>query len=149
MARIISTKNSLNNQRLVDNIRQNRIQEVEQKQSPFEIQLKISHVKSELDQLLDDIDKQGRELVKSMNLKDLKKYRELISTYIKKATGEMYSLKIQNGDYYNPHKEYITVEKIDEELEKITANLMSDESDNLFVLDKINYIKGMLLNIAI
>lgn len=149
MARILSTKNSLNSQRPVDSIRHNRVNEIEQKQSPFEIQLKISHVKSELDQLLVDIDKQGKELIKSMNLKDLKKYRELISTYIKKATGEMYNLKIQNGDYYNPHKEYVTIEKIDEELDKITKNLLSDESDNLFILDRINYIKGMLLNIAI
>lgn len=149
MARILSTKNSLNSQRPVDSIRSSRVNEVEQKQSPFEIQLKISHVKSELDQLLVDIDKQGKELVRSMNVKDLKKYRELISTYINKATGEMYNLKIQNGDYYNPHKEYITIEKIDEELEKITANLLRDESDNLFILDRISYIKGMLLNIAI
>lgn len=149
MARIMSTKNSLNNQRLVDNIRQNRLLEVEQKHSPFELQLKLSHVKSELDQLLVDIDKQGKELVKNMTLKDLKNYRQLIANYIKKATGEMYSLKIENGDYYNPHKEYITIQKIDEELEKITANLLQEESNNLFVLDRINYIKGMLLNITV
>ncbi len=149
MARISGSKNSLSNPRLIDSVRLSRSSEIEQKQSPFELQLKISHVKSELDQLLVDIDKQGKALADQMTLKELKKYHNLIASYIKKATGEMYNLKTQNGDYYNPHKLYMTIEKIDEELEKITQDLLNNESENLYILDKISYIKGLLLNIAI
>ncbi|SET20456.1 YaaR family protein [Anaerobranca gottschalkii] len=149
MARIVNSKTSLSNSKLIDNIKFQRITEVEQKYSPFELQLKISHLKKELDQLLVDIDKQGKVLAKNMTLKDLKKYRSLISSFIKKATEEMYNLKILNGDYFNPHKQYLVIEKIDEQLEEITQNLLEEEKDNLFILDKINYIKGLLINIAI
>ncbi|SHK03334.1 hypothetical protein SAMN02745227_01342 [Anaerobranca californiensis DSM 14826] len=149
MARIVNSKTSPSNSKLIDNIKFQRITDVEQKHSPFELQFKISHLKKELDQLLVDIDKQGQVLTKTMTLKDLKKYRSLISAFIKKATEEMYNLKILNGDYFNPHKQYIVIEKIDEQLEEITQNLLNEEKDNLFILDKINYIKGLLLNIAI
>ncbi|QNO13705.1 YaaR family protein [Alkalicella caledoniensis] len=148
MARIVNSKNSMSNTRLIDNVRLNR-SGIDQKVSPFELQFKISHLKSELDQLLVDIDEQGKSLSEKMTLKDLKKYHSLIASYIKKATGEMYRLKSENGDYYNPHKIYMTIEKIDEELENITQNLLSTESDNLYVLDKINFIKGLLINIEV
>lgn len=148
MARIVNSKTSPSNSKLIDNIKFSKTN-VEQKHSPFELQFKISHLKKELDQLLVDIDKQGHVLTKTMTLKDLKKYRSLISAFIKKATEEMYNLKILNGDYFNPHKQYIVIEKIDEQLEEITQNLLNEEKDNLFILDKINYIKGLLLNIAI
>ena len=148
MARIVNSKNSMSKPRLIDNVRINRTSS-DLNVPPFELHMKISHVKSQLDQLLVDIDKQGKCLSQKMTLKDLKKYHGLIASYIKKATGEMYQLKSQNGDYYNPHKMYITIEKIDAELENLTQNLLNDESNNLYILDKINYIKGLLLNIEV
>ncbi|WP_353894214.1 YaaR family protein [Proteinivorax hydrogeniformans] len=150
MARISHTKHKpAGGTKLTSLIKTNHKTTTTQNVSDFDLQFKISSVKEQLDQILDDIDQQGQTLSKSMTLDHLKKYHNLVASYIKKATNEMYELKIRSGEYYNPHKLYITVDNIDKELENITNEMLNSEKDRMYILDKINYIKGLLINISV
>ncbi|WP_350342628.1 YaaR family protein [Proteinivorax tanatarense] len=150
MARISNTKHKpASSSKLTSLIKTPPKKDVPNEINEFDLQFKISSVKAQLDQILSDIDEQGRTLSKSMTLDHLREYHSLVATYIKKATSEMYELKIQNGEYYNPHKLYITVDKIDTELENITSEMLNTEKDRMYILEKIDYIKGLLLNISV
>ncbi|MDT3700721.1 MAG: YaaR family protein [Thermincola sp.] len=105
-------------------------------------------VKQELEKLFNDIDKQGRALGNSLNLKDLKKYKDLIQKFLDYAVNKMYHLKEQPGwDRKGRYKIYTVIESVNKELEKLTAMLLSEQQDKISILAKVDDIRGLLVDI--
>lgn len=105
-------------------------------------------VQQELEKLFDDIDKQGKSLGNSLNLKDLKKYKDLIQKFLDYAVNKMYHLKEQPGwDRKGRYKIYTVIESVNKELEKLTAMLLSEQQDKISILAKVDDIRGLLVDI--
>lgn len=105
-------------------------------------------VQQELEKLFADIDKQGKALGNSLNLKDLKKYKDLIQKFLDYAVNKMYHLKEQPGwDRKGRYKIYTVIETVNKELESLTEMLLSDQQDKISVLAKVDDIRGMLVDI--
>lgn len=105
-------------------------------------------VHEKLESLFTDIEKQGKVLGNTFNIKDLKKYKDLIQKFLDYAVTKMYSLKEQRGwDRRGRHKIYSMVETVNKELESLTDMLLLEQKDNISVLAKIDEIRGMLIDI--
>ncbi len=105
-------------------------------------------VHQKLESLFNEIDKQGKKLAETLNLKDLKKYKDLIQKFLDYAVNKMYHLKEQSGwDRRGRHKIYTMVVTVNKELEKLTNMLLSDQQDKIAILAKIDEIRGLLIDI--
>lgn len=105
-------------------------------------------IHQELEKLFMDIERQGKALSKSLNLKDLKKYKDLIQKFLDYAVNKMYHLKEQPGwDRKGRYKIYTVIETVNKELEKLTEMLLSEQQDKISILAKVDDIRGMLVDI--
>lgn len=105
-------------------------------------------VHQQLESLLGDIEKQGKVLGQGQNLKDLKKYKNLIQKFLDYAVNKMYSLKEQTGwDRRGRHKIYTMIETVNKELENLTGMLISGQKDKISILAKLDEIRGLLVDI--
>lgn len=132
-------------------IMDNNRQGVTRAQQDFGEQLQKIHsnmVKEELDTLLKDIDKQGKALGETLNIRDLKKFKDLIQKFLDYAVNKMYNLKEQQGwDRRGRHKVYTLVESVNNELENLTQMVLSEQKDNINILAKMDQIRGLLVDI--
>lgn len=110
------------------------------------IQRDLVHQK--LESLFSDIEKQGQVLGDSLNLKELKKYKDLVQKFLDYAVNTMYHLKEQQGwDRGGRYKVYTTVETVNKNLEQLTGMLMSEQKDKISILSKVDEIRGLLIDI--
>lgn len=101
-----------------------------------------------LGNLLSDIEKQGRVLGETLNIRDLKKYKDLIQKFLDYAVNKMYQMREQHGwDRRGRHKVYSMVETVNKEMEGLTKMLLSDQKDQIAVLAKVDEIRGLLIDI--
>ncbi|HWI55378.1 MAG TPA: YaaR family protein [Desulfobacteria bacterium] len=124
---------------------------IQRTDTPFAEQLqKVQNdmIHQQLESLLGDIEKQGKVLGQSQNLRDLKKYKDLIQKFLDYAVNKMYSLKEQTGwDRRGRHKIYTMIETVNQELENLTEMLITGQQDKISILDKLDEIRGLLVDI--
>lgn len=105
-------------------------------------------IKEKLENLLKDITEQGKKLSETLNIKDLKRYKELIRGFLNEAVNKMYRLKEEAGwDRRGRHKIYTVIQSVDRELENLTGMMLAEQKDKVAILAKLDEIRGMLLDI--
>lgn len=110
--------------------------------------VKTDLVHQELENLFNEIDKQGKVLGESQTIRDLKKYKDLIQRFLDYAVNKMYSLKEHTGwDRRGRHKIYTMIETVNKGLESLTEQLLSGQQDKIAILAKVDEIRGLLLDI--
>jgi uncharacterized protein YaaR (DUF327 family) len=128
-------------------------QKIQQKDSSFKFTL-ISNIQEKdlqekLNGLMQEISEQGDKLSKHMDIKDMRKYRGLVKDFMNEVVNRSHEFSRENFlDRRGRHRVYGIVRLIDENLDELAKELMSDEKDHLNILSKIDEIKGLLLDIA-
>ena len=102
-----------------------------------------SATKEELESYIKDIKKKGNKLSKSYI--DVKNYKSTIKNYLKAVVDYTYILNKNIGFWENQY--YSTVETINEQLESLTNELLSEEKENLDISSTIDTIQGLLIDI--
>lgn len=100
-----------------------------------------------LHRLMSDIEKQGENLAKSMDIRELKKYKKMVSEFMDEVVNN--SLKFSKQSHFDRrgrHKVYALVKKINARIEELSREFLKDEKDNIKILESIGHIKGMLLD---
>ncbi|MDD3705452.1 MAG: YaaR family protein [Clostridiaceae bacterium] len=100
-----------------------------------------------LHRLMSDIEKQGENLAKTMDIKELKKYKKMISEFMDEVVNN--SLKFSKQSHFDRrgrHKVYALVKKVNARIEELSREFLKDEKDNIKILESIGHIKGMLLD---
>lgn len=106
------------------------------------------HLQQQLENLLKDIEKQGARLANNMTVRELKVYKDLVKKFIKEAVGKAYRLKEEAGwDRRGRYKMYTLIQNIDTRLDELTKIVLEEQSDQLSVLEKLDEIRGMLMDI--
>jgi len=104
----------------------------------------------ELKYLMNDIEEQGKRLAKRMNLEELLRYKKLVAQFLDKAVHEMFQLnKKSEWDRRGRHNIYALVRKVNEELEKLTEEVIASQKDQLFVLSCVDDIRGLLMDLML
>lgn len=107
-----------------------------------------SDLQETIKKLLNDISLQGNLLAKHMDIRDMKRYRQLIKEFLNEVVYRSHEFSRENFlDKRGRHRVYGIVRLIDTNLDELAKELMKDEADHLLILDRIGEIEGMLLDI--
>lgn len=105
-------------------------------------------LQARLNLLMEDITQQGKRITKRMDVRDMKKYRELIKSFMNEVVNRSHKFSRENFlDRRGRHRVYGMIRLIDENLDELAAELIKDEKDGIFILSKIDEIRGLLLDI--
>ncbi len=104
-------------------------------------------LENRLNKLMSEIERQGDNLAKNMDIKDLKQYKKLIAEFMDEVVnGAMKYTKHNHFDRRGRHKVYAIIKKVNAKVEEISREFLKEEKDNIKMLENIGSIKGMLLD---
>lgn len=107
-----------------------------------------AELQAKVDALMTDITVQGERIARHMDIRDLKRYRGLIKDFLNEVVYRSHKFSRENFlDRRGRHRVYGIIRKIDENLDALAEELMSDEQDHLAILSRIGEIEGLLLDI--
>lgn len=105
-------------------------------------------LKERLNLMMEEITQQGKKLGKHMDVRDMKKYRELIKEFMNEIVNRSHKFSRENFlDRRGRHRVYGMIKLIDKNLDELALELIKDEKDTILILNKIDEIKGLLLDI--
>ena len=98
--------------------------------------------------LIEDITNEGKKIAKHMDVRDMKYYRALIQEFMNEIVSRSHKFNRENFlDRRGRHRVYGMIKLVDENLDQLAAELLKEEKDHLFILSKIDEIRGLLLDI--
>ncbi|MCR4842165.1 MAG: YaaR family protein [Eubacterium sp.] len=101
-----------------------------------------------INRMMSDISTQGEVLARHMDIRYMKKYRQMIKDFLNEVVYRSHEFSRENFlDRKGRHRVYGIVRLIDSNLDEIAQELMKDEADHLMILEKIGEIEGLLLDI--
>lgn len=101
-----------------------------------------------LNLLFQDITMQGKKISKHTDVKDMKRYRALIKDFLNEVVNRSHKFSRENFlDRRGRHRVYGIIRLIDQNLDDLATELMKEEKDNIAILQKVDEIRGLLLDI--
>lgn len=101
-----------------------------------------------LNLMMEDITMQGKRLLKHMDIRDMKRYRELIKDFMNEIVNRSHKFSRENFlDRRGRHRVYGMIKLVDKNLDDLAGALLADEKDGIAILAKIDEIQGLLLDI--
>lgn len=128
-------------------------QQVDKGDGSFKFTL-ASHVEEadlqeKLSGLMTEITEQGEKLSEHMDIRDMKKYRELVKDFLNEVVNRSHKFSRENFlDRRGRHRVYGIVKLVDKNLDELASELVKDEKDHLAILNKVGEIRGLLLDIS-
>lgn len=128
-------------------------QTVEKSDGTFKFTL-ASHIEEaelqeKLNGLMSDITTQGEKLAEHMDIRDMKKYRELVKDFLNEVVNRSHKFSRENFlDRRGRHRVYGIVKLVDKNLDDLAGELVKDDKDHLTILSKIGEIRGLLLDVS-
>ena len=105
-------------------------------------------LKERLNLLFQDITMQGKKISKHTDVKDMKRYRALIKDFLNEVVNRSHKFSRENFlDRRGRHRVYGIIRLIDKNLDELAAELIKEEKDNIKILQKVDEIRGLLLDI--
>lgn len=98
--------------------------------------------------MMEEITRQGDKIGKHTDIKDMKKYRTLIKTFFNEIITRSHEFSRENFlDRRGRHRVYGIIRMVDETLDSLAKELVKDEKDHIAILNRIDEIRGLLLDI--
>lgn len=127
--------------------------QVEKSDGSFKFAL-ASHIEEaelqeKLNGLMKDITAQGDRLAEHMDIRDMKKYRELVKDFLNEVVNRSHKFSRENFlDRRGRHRVYGIVKLVNKNLDDLASELVKDEKDHLSILSKVGEIRGLLLDVS-
>ena len=107
-----------------------------------------AELQEKMNGMLKSITKAGEQIARHMDIRDLKKYRTLIKDFLTEVVYRSHKFTRENFlDRKGRHRVYGIIRLIDDNLDKLAQELVSDETDHISILDRIGEIEGLLIDI--
>ncbi|WP_051688136.1 YaaR family protein [Desulfofalx alkaliphila] len=103
------------------------------------------HSKYQLRKMIDKIKTAGNRLKNQQTQTHINEYKNIIKEYLSYILRNYYILKKERSVDYSTL--YTRIEIIDKEIEQLTMELLSDQSENLSIVARIDKIEGLLLDL--
>ncbi|CRZ35665.1 hypothetical protein DFR55_12315 [Herbinix hemicellulosilytica] len=111
-------------------------------------QIEDQNLQARLNLMLEEITAQGKKLGKRMDIRDMKHYRELIRGFLNEIVSRSHKFTRENFlDRKGRHRVYTMIKLVNKELDELAAELIKDEKDHILILNKIDEIRGMLIDL--
>ena len=106
-------------------------------------------LQEKLNSMMEQITVQGDKISKHMDIKDMKKYRELVKGFLNEVVSRSHEFSRENFlDRRGRHRVCGIVRLVDKNLDDLAGELVKDEKDHLAIISKIDDIRGLLLDIS-
>lgn len=103
----------------------------------------------ELQRKLEDIRQQGERLTRSMTIRELVLYRQLVKGFLEATVRRGVALKETKGwDRRGRGKRYKLLEEVDSMLISMGEELLQSEEGRIDLLHKVGEIRGILINLV-
>lgn len=103
---------------------------------------------AELQQQLRQIQTQGELLAKSMTIRDLRRYKEMIRQFLEDTVRRGIGMKeIRGWDRRGRSKRYKLLQQIDAALLSLADELLDSEEGRIKLLQTIGELRGLLINL--
>ena len=97
--------------------------------------------------LQERIFKQGEKLKQKADLKAVMEYRALIGELLEEVASNAFEgFKAQALDAKGRHKTHFVIRSVNEKLEELTREILSDQQDNIRILQMVDDIRGLLVD---
>lgn len=101
-----------------------------------------------LEQMLAKIQEQGDRLARSMTVRELRAYKQMVKQFLEDTLKRGIGLKETRGwDRRGRAKRYKLLEEVDKLLIEMGEELLQHEQGRLELLEKVGEIRGLLLNV--
>lgn len=105
------------------------------------------HYEERIAVLIDEINKQGEKLSKKVDIKELAIYKKLISEFLEEAVNNSHKFSKENFlDRRGRYRMYAIIKKVNQQLDALTEEVLREEKDNLRILQRLDDIRGLLLD---
>lgn len=105
-------------------------------------------LQTKINNMLKDINVQGKLIARHMDIREMKRYRGLIRDFLNEIVNRSHKFSRENFlDRRGRHRVYGIIRLIDKNLDELASELVEDEKDHLSILGRIGEIKGLLLDI--
>lgn len=112
-------------------------------------QIEEKELQQKLNSLMEDITAQGEKITQHMDVRDMKRYRELVKDFMNEVVNRSHKFSRENFlDRRGRHRVYGIVKLVDKNLDELATELVKDEKDHLAILNKVGEIRGLLLDIS-
>lgn len=106
-------------------------------------------LQEKLGNMMQGITEQGEKIAKHMDIRDMKKYRELVKGFLNEVVNRSHKFSRENFlDRRGRHRVYGIVKMVDENLDNLAKELVKDEKDHLAIVGTIDDIRGLLLDVS-
>ncbi|MDD5016661.1 MAG: YaaR family protein [Eubacteriales bacterium] len=103
-----------------------------------------------ISELQDRIIDQGEIIKKKADIKELQQYRQLITELLDDVVSNSYTCYRSNSfDTRGKHKIFVVIRNINEKLDQLTNEILTEQKDNLKLLETVDEIKGLLVDLFI
>ena len=107
-----------------------------------------AQLQEKLTNLLNDITTQGKLLSEHMDIRDMKRYRGLVKDFLNEVVNRSHKFSRENLlDRRGRHRVYGMIKLVDEKMDELATALVKDEMDHLDILNRVDEIRGLLLDI--
>jgi len=105
-------------------------------------------LQSKLGKMVDEITVQGKKIADHMDIRDMKKYRSMITDFLNEVVPRSHQFSRENFlDRRGRHRVYGIVKLVNKNLDEIAQELITTEKNHLSILGKVDEIRGLLLDI--
>lgn len=121
-----------------------------EKSFAFTLQSHIEETNLEqtLKTMAEDINAQGKILSEHMDFRDFKKYKDMIKSFIEEVTSTSHKFSREEFlDRRGRHKIYGMIRLINKDVDDIAQEMLKNEKNNMLILEKVDEIRGLLLDI--
>ena len=106
-------------------------------------------LQEKLGNMMQEITEQGEKIAKHMDIKDMRKYRELVKGFLNEVVNRSHKFSRENFlDRRGRHRVYGIVKLVDKNLDELTGELVKEEKNHLEIVGRIDDIRGLLLDIT-
>ena len=107
-------------------------------------------LKVRLESLMNDITSQGNKIKEHVDVRDMKKYRSLIKDFMNEIANHSHEFSRENFlDRRGRHRVYGIIKQVDTNLDELASQLLAEEKDEISILNKVDEIRGLLLDLLV
>jgi uncharacterized protein YaaR (DUF327 family) len=99
-----------------------------------------------LEQILGELDASGERLAAAQNFDELDKYKALVKEFMLKVTQGVGKLHFSEGGGKSG-KIHVILQTVDKELEALAKEVVSRQTPQLRILERLDQIRGLLLDL--
>lgn len=112
-------------------------------------QIEEKDLQQRLNSLMEDITAQGEKIAEHMDVRDMKRYRQLVKDFMNEVVNRSHKFSRENFlDRRGRHRVYGIVKLVDKNLDDLASELVKEEKDHLAILGKVDEIRGLLLDVS-